>query len=70
MNTQKNLMMFTIVISVIYGILAIFAPANILSAYGAPKEFVNPLVLNCIMLFGVSAWILAILGWYIRSTVT
>ena len=28
MNTQKNLMMFTIVISVIYGIWAIFAPAQ------------------------------------------
>ena len=70
MNTQKNLMMFTIVISVIYGIWAIFAPANIMSAYGAPEEFVNPLVLNCIMLFGVAAWVVAILGWHIRSTVT
>ena len=70
MDTQKNLMMFTIVISVIYGIWAIFAPANIMSAYGAPEEFVNPLVLNCIMLFGVAAWVVAILGWHIRSTVT
>ncbi len=70
MNTQKNLMMFTIVISAIYGIWAIFAPANIMSAYGAPEEFVNPLVLNCIMLFGVAAWVVAILGWHIRSTVT
>jgi len=31
MNTQKNLMMFTIVISVIYGIWAIFAPTHIMS---------------------------------------
>jgi len=29
MNTQKNLMMFTIVISVIYGIWAIFAPGTL-----------------------------------------
>ena len=70
MDTQKNLMMFTIVISVIYGIWAIYVPANIMIAYGAPKEFVNLLVLNCIMLFGVAAWVVAILGWHIRSTVT
>ena len=70
MNTQKNLMMFTIVISVIYGIWAIFAPAHIMSTYGTPEEFVNPVVLNIVMLFGVSAWVVAILGWHIRSTVT
>ena len=70
MDTQKNLMMFTIVISVIYGIWAIFAPAHIMSTYGVPEEFVNPVVLNIIMLFGVAAWVVAILGWHIRSTVT
>jgi len=70
MNTQKNLMMFTIVISAIYGIWAIFAPAHIMSTYGTPEEFVNPVVLNIVMLFGVSAWVVAILGWHIRSTVT
>jgi hypothetical protein len=70
MNTQKNLMMFTIVISVIYGIWAIFAPAHIMSTYGTPEEFVNPVVLNIVMLFGVAAWVVAILGWHIRSTVT
>ena len=70
MDTQKNLMMFTIVISVIYGIWAIFAPAHIMSTYGTPGEFVNPVVLNIVMLFGVAAWVVAILGWHIRSTVT
>jgi hypothetical protein len=70
MNTQKNLMMFTIVISVIYGIWAIFAPTHIMSTYGTPEEFVNPVVLNIVMLFGVAAWVVAILGWHIRSTVT
>ena len=70
MDTQKNLMMFTIVISVIYGIWAIFAPAHIMSTYGTPEEFVNPVVLNIVMLFGVAAWVVAILGWHIRSTVT
>ena len=70
MNTQKNLMMFTIVISVIYGIWAIFAPALIMSTYGTPEEFVNPVVLNIVMLFGVAAWVVAILGWHIRSTAT
>ena len=70
MDTQKNLMMFTIVISVIYGIWAIFAPAHIMSTYGTPEEFVNPVALNIIMLFGVAAWVVAILGWHIRSTVT
>ena len=70
MNTQKNLMMFTIVISVIYGIWAIFAPAHIMSTYGTPEEFVNPVALNIVMLFGVAAWVVAILGWHIRSTVT
>ena len=70
MNTQKNLMMFTIVISVIYGIWAIFAPAHIMSTYGVPEEFVNPVDLNIVMLFGVAAWVVAILGWHIRSTVT
>ena len=70
MNTQKNLMMFTIVISVIYGIWAIFAPAHIMSTYGTPEEFVNPVVLNIVMLFGVAAWVVAILGWHIRSTET
>ena len=70
MNTQKNLMMFTIVISVVYGIWAIFAPGSIMSTYGAPEEFVNPVTLNTVMLFGVSAWVVAILGWHIRSTVT
>ena len=29
MDTQKNLMMFTIVISVIYGIWAIFTPGTL-----------------------------------------
>ncbi len=70
MDTQKNLMMFTIVISVIYGIWAIFAPAHIMSTYGTPEEFVNPVVLNIVMLFGVAAWVVAILGWHIRPTVT
>ena len=70
MDTQKNLMMFTIVISVIYGIWAIFAPESIMSAYGTSEEFVNPVVLNVVMLFGVAAWVVAILGWHIRSTVT
>ena len=70
MDTQKNLMMFTIVISVIYGIWAIFATAHIMSTYGTPEEFVNPVVLNIVMLFGVAAWVVAILGWHIRSTVT
>ena len=70
MDTQKNLMMFTIVISVIYGIWAIFALESIMSAYGTPKEFVKPVVLNIVMLFGVAAWVVAIFGWHIRSTVT
>ena len=70
MDTQKNLMMFTIVISVIYGIWAIFAPAHIMSTYGTPEEFVNPVALNIVMLFGVVVWVVAILGWHIRSTVT
>jgi len=70
MNTQKNLMMLTIVISAVYGIWAIFAPAHIMSTYGTPEEFVNPVVLNIVMLFGVAAWVVAILGWHIRSTVT
>ena len=70
MNTQKNLMMFTIVISVIYGIWAIFAPAHIMSTYGTPEEFVNPVALIIVMLFGVAAWCVAILGWHVRSTVT
>ena len=70
MNTQKNLMMFTIVISAIYGVWAIFAPGHIMSTYGTPQELINPIAINIIMLFGVSAWIVAILGWPIRSTVT
>ena len=70
MDTQKNLMMFTIVISVVSGIWAIFVPGHILSTYGTPKEFVNPVALNIVMLFGVAAWVVAILGWHIRSTVT
>ena len=70
MDTQKNLMMFTIVISVVYGIWAIFAPGHIMSTYGAREEFVSPVTLNTVMLFGVSAWVFAIFGWYIRATVT
>ena len=70
MDTQKNLMMFTIVISVIYGNQAIFAPAHIMSNYGTPEEFINPISPNIVMLFGVAAWVVAILGWHIRSTVT
>ena len=70
MNTQKNLMMLTIVISAIYGIWAIFAPGSIMSTYGTPEEFVNHVTLNIVMLFGVAAWVVAILGWHIRSTVT
>ena len=70
MDTQKNLMMFTIVISVVYGIWAIFTPGHILSTYAVLEEFVNPVSLNSVMLFGVSAWVVAILGWHIRSTVT
>ena len=41
-----------------------------MSTYGTPKEFVNPVALNIVMLFGVAAWVVAILGWHIRSTVT
>jgi len=70
MNTQKNLMMFTIAISAIYGVWAIFAPGHILSTYGTPQELMNPLANNVVMLFGVAAWVVAILGWHIRSTVT
>ena len=39
-------------------------------AYEYSKEFVNPVTLNIVMLFGVAAWVVAILGWHIRSTVT
>ena len=70
MNIQKNLMMFTIVISAIYGVWAIFAPGHILSTYGTPPELINPLANNIVMLFGVAAWVVAILGWHIRSTIT
>ena len=70
MKTQKNLMMFTIVISAIYGVWAIFSPGHILSTYGTPTELINPLANNVVMLFGVAAWVVAILGWHIRSTVT
>jgi hypothetical protein len=70
MDTQKNLMMFTIVISAIYGVWAIFAPGNILSTYGTPEEFINPVAQGIVMLFGVAAWVVALLGWHIRSTVT
>mgnify|MGYP003957155839 FL=1 len=49
MDTQKNLMMFSIIISVVYGIWAIFAPGSIISTYGTPEEFVNPVVLNIVM---------------------
>jgi len=63
-------MMFTIVISAIYGVWAIFAPGHILSTYGTPQELMNPLANNVVMLFGVAAWVVAILGWHIRSTVT
>ena len=70
MNTQKNLMMFTIVISAIYGVWTIFAPGHIMSTYGTPQELINPIAINIVMLCGVSAWVVAILGWHIRSTVT
>ena len=70
MDTQKNLMMFTIVISAIYGVWAIFAPGHIMSTYGTPEELVNPIALSIVMLFGVSAWVVAILGWHISATVT
>ena len=63
-------MMFTTVISVIYGIWAIFAPAHIMSTYGTPEKFVNLAALNIVMLFGVAPWVVAKLGWQIRSTVT
>ena len=46
MNTQKNLMMFTIVISAIYGVWAIFAPGHIMSTYGTPQELINPIAIN------------------------
>ena len=70
MDTQKILMMFTIIISVIYGIWVIFPSGHIMSTYGTPKEFVNPVALNIVMLFGVAAGVVAILGWHFRSTVT
>ena len=41
-----------------------------MSTYGTPEEFVNPVAMNIVMLFGVAAWVAAILGWHIRSTVT
>ena len=70
MNTQKNLMMLTIVISAIYEVQTIFALGRIMSTYGTPEEFVNPVTLNIVMQFGVAAWVVSILGWHIRSTVT
>ena len=27
-----------------------------MSTYGTPEEFVNPVTLNIVMLFGVAAW--------------
>jgi hypothetical protein len=39
-----------------------------MSTYGAQEEFVNPVTLNTIMLFGVSSSVVAILGWHISST--
>ena len=44
--------------------------AHIMSTQGTPKEFVNPVAQNIVMLFCVATWVVAILGWHIRSTVT
>ena len=41
-----------------------------MSTYGTSEEFVNPGALTIVLLFGVSVWFFAILGWYIRSIVT
>ena len=41
-----------------------------MSTSGALEQFVNLLTLKTVMLFGESAWVVAILGWRIRSTVT
>ena len=57
MVTQKNLMIFQIIISVVYGIWVILAPGSIMKTYGAPEEFVNPVTFNTVMLFGVSAFV-------------
>ena len=38
--------------------------------YGTPEEYVNPVVMSTMMLLGFSAWVVAILGWHIRATVT
>ena len=63
MDTQKNLMMFTIVISAIYGVWAIFAPGSIMSTYGTPEEFVNPVtseycyVIRCCSLGCCYSWL-------------
>ena len=55
MNTQKNPMMFTILISAIYLVWSIFAPRHILNTYITPPELINPLANNIVMLFGVAA---------------
>ncbi len=50
--------------------LAIFAPGQILSKYGERPELINPLPKNIVTLFGVVAWVITIIEWDIKSTVT
>jgi len=67
MDTQKNLMMFTVVVAIIFGAWFLFAPNTYNSVMGVDLTLVTDIALGNQMNIGVSLLVLAYVNWILRG---
>ena len=67
MNTQKNLMMFNVVVAIIFGVWFLFAPNTYNSVMGIDLTTVTDIALGNLMNVGVSLLVLAYVSWVLRG---
>ena len=67
MDTQKNLMMFTIVVGIIFGIWFLFAPNSYNAVMGVDLSEVSDIALGNQMNIGVSLLVLSYVNWVLRG---
>ena len=67
MDTQKNLMMFNVVVAIIFGVWFLFAPNTYNSVMGIDLTTVTDIALGNLMNVGVSLLVLAYVSWVLRG---
>ncbi|MBL6855965.1 MAG: hypothetical protein ISQ88_06285 [Rhodobacteraceae bacterium] len=67
MDTQKNLMMFTPIVAIIFGAWFLFAPNTYYAVMGVDPTLITEFVTNNQKNIGVSLLVLAYINWILRG---